>query len=132
MERLSQPLPYSFRVRENFQLSHFSSMTKVHDRGCIFMLYDLYSFTFYEWHIVPRRVFPSCILYCDVLGAIFSIDFGHSICGLWGMPHDLWCASLAPNFNFMIPSCRMIVAANKWLKRHLLHFFLRQAGDTLH
>lgn len=113
MERLSQPLPYSFEVRENFQLSHFSSMKKLHGRGCIFMIHDLYSFIFYELHIVPRRVFPSFILYCDVLEAICSIYVSHSICGLWRMPHDFWCAPLAPSCTFMIPSCRMIVEEKK-------------------
>lgn len=131
MERLSQPLPYSLRVRESFQLSHFNSMTKVHSREGTFLRYDLYSFTLYEQHVVPRRVIPSCIWYCDVLEAIFSIDDGHAIGGLCGRPHASWCAPLAPHVTFMIISCRMIVAANKWLKGHLLLFFLKQEGDTL-
>ena len=131
MERLSQPLPYSLRVRENIQLSHFSSMTKEHNRGFIFMIHDLYSFIFDELHILPRSVFTSCILCCDILEAICSIDVGHFFCVLWRMPHDFRCAPLAPNFNFMISSCRMILAANKWLKRHLLHILLRQARNAL-
>ena len=125
MDRLAQPLPYSLEERENLQLSHFSSMTKVHDRGCTFMHYDLYSFNFYERHIVSRGIIPYFIFYCDVLEAIWNINVGHSIGGLWEMPHDSWCAPLAPNSTFMITSCRMIMAEKKWLKRHLLYLALR-------
>ena len=59
------------------------------------MHYDLYYFTFCEDHIVARRIIPSCILYCDLIEAICSIDVGHSVGGLWEMPHDPWCAPLA-------------------------------------
>ena len=79
--------------------------------------------------------FMSSILYQGgyflVIEAICSIDVGNFICGLWGMPHDFWCAPLAPNVTFMISSCRMIVAEKKWLKIHLLPSILRQANDAL-
>ena len=48
IERMSQPLPYSLEVRENFQLSHFSSWSQVHGGECIIAHYVLYFFTLYE------------------------------------------------------------------------------------
>ena len=51
------------------------------------------------------------------------------VCG--GKPHGFWCAPLAPKYAFMITSCRMNVAVNKWLQRHLLLSILRQANDAL-
>ena len=125
MERFAQPLPYSLRVRENFQLSHFNSRTKVHGGEGTILHYSLYLFTFYEQHVILRRVIPSYALYYDVFEAKFSIKIGYPIGGLWGKPHDSRCASLAPHFTFMIVSCRMIVAEKKWLGGHLLLFFLR-------
>ena len=107
-------------------------MTGVHSREGTFMHYDLYPFIFYEKNFVPRRIIPSYILYYDVLEANCSIEVGYSIGGLWGKPHDSWCAPLAAHFTFMILSCRMIVEENKWLGGHLLFFFLRQARDALH
>ena len=118
IERMSQPLPYSLEVRENFQLSHFSSRSQVHGGECIIPHYVLYFFTLYEQHVVPRRIIPSCILYDDVLEAICSIEIGYLIGGLWGKPHDCWCAPLTPFCTFMLISCKMIAVAKKWLKRH--------------
>ena len=48
LERISQPLPYSLEVRENFRLSHFSSRFQVHGREGIISHYVLYFFTLYE------------------------------------------------------------------------------------
>ena len=63
MERMSHPPSYSLGVREHFRLSHFSSSLRVHSGGCTISLYDLYFLSFYEHHIVPRRITPSLILY---------------------------------------------------------------------
>ena len=125
MDRLSQPLPYSWRVRENVELRHFSSMNKVHSRRGTFLHYDLYFFTLHEHHVVPRMIIPSFILYYDVIRANCSIEIGYYFGGLWGKPHDTWCAPLAPHFTFMILPCRMIVAEKKWLEKHLFLFYLR-------
>lgn len=57
--------------------------------------------------------------------AILLVDCG-------GKPQDFRCAPLAPNYIFMISSCRMNVAEKKWLKGHLLYYILRQANDALH
>ena len=92
----------------------------------------MYFLSFYEKHIVPRRIIPSWILYNDVLEAFCSIDIGYLIGGLWGKPHDFWCAPLTPFCTFMLISCKMIVAANKWLEKHLFLFDLMQARDALH
>ena len=100
-------------------------MTKVHSREGTFLHYDLYSFTLYEQHVVIRRVIPYYTLYYDLLEAKRSIEIGYPIGGLWGKPHDSWCAPLTPHFTFMILSCRMIVAAKKWLEGHLLFLDLR-------
>ena len=131
IERISQSLPYSLEVRENFQLSHFSSSSQVHGGECIIPQYVFYLFTLYEQHVVPRRIIPSCILYDDVLEAICSIDIGYLISGLWGKPHDFWCAPLTPLCTFMFLSCKMIVVEKKWLGNHLLLFDLMQAKDAL-
>jgi len=88
MARSSQPLPYSLRVRENFQLSHFSSRIEVHGREGTHLHYDLHLFTLYEKHVVLRMIIPSYNLYYDVLEANCSIEIGYSIGGLWGKPHD--------------------------------------------
>ena len=106
-------------------------MSQVHGREGIISHYVLYFFTLYEQHVVPRRIIPSYILYDDLLEANYIIEVGYCTGGLWGKPHDPWCAPLAPHFTFMILCCRMIVVANKWLKGHLLFFFLRQARDAL-
>ena len=120
IERMSQPLPYSLEVRVTFWLSHFSSRSQVHDGGCTISLYVLYLFSLYEEHIVRRRITPYFILYHDVLEAICSIEIGYLIGGLWGKPHDFWCAPLTPICTFMLLSCKMIVEANKWMEKHLL------------
>ena len=109
MERMSQPPSYSWRVREHFLLSHFNSSLLLHDGECTIPPYFLYFLSFYEQHIVPRRIIPSCILYHEVLGAIFNIDIGYFIGGLWGKPCNSWCAPLAPNYTFMFMTCKMIV-----------------------
>ena len=124
IERMLQPPSYSLGVREHFQLSHFSSRPKVHDGECTISPYVWYFLSFYEKHIVPRRIIHSCILYNDVLGAICSIEIGYLIGGLWGKPHDFWCAPLTPFCTFMFISCKMIVAGNKWLVKHLSFFIL--------
>ena len=124
MERMSQPPSYSLGVREHFQLSHFSSRPQVHNGECTISPYVLYFLYFYEKHIVPRRIVPSCIFYNDVLEAIFSIQIGYIIGGLWGKPHDFWCAPLTPFYTFMFISGKMIVAANKWLEEHFFLFDL--------
>ena len=59
MERRSHPPSYSWRVREHFQLSHFSSSLLVHDGECTIPPYVLYFLSFYEQHIVPKRIIPS-------------------------------------------------------------------------
>ena len=115
IERMSQTLPYSLKVSENFWLSHFSSRSQVHGGEGIIPHYVLYFFTSYEKHVVPRRIIPSCILYDDVIEATCSIEVGYFISGLWGKPHDFWCAPLTPHCTFMFLSYRMIVAAKKWL-----------------
>ena len=97
-------------MRENFHLSHFSSRTKVHGGKGTILHYDLYLFTFYEKRVVLRRVIPSYTLYYDVLEAKCSIDIGYYFGGLWGKPHDSWCAPLTPHCIFMIPSYGMNVA----------------------
>ena len=97
-------------------------MTKVHSREGTLLHYDLYSFTLCEQHVVPRRIIPSCILYHDVLEAIFSIEIGCLIGGLSGKPHDSWCAPSAPNCTFIFLSCKIIVEENKWLEEHLFLF----------
>ena len=96
------------------------------------MHYDLHFFTLYEQHIVPRRVIPSCILYDDVLAATCSIDFGYLLGGLWGKPHDSWCAPLAPYFNFIFSSYGIAMVEKKWLEKHLLFLILMQAKGALH
>ena len=112
-------------------MSHFSSSLRVHNGGCTNLLYVLYFLSFYEQHIVPRRIIPSCILYNDVLEAICNIEIGYLIGGLWERPHDSWCAPLAPNCTFMFMFCKMIVATYKWLEEHFLSFDLIQARDAL-
>ena len=89
------------------------------------MHYDLYFFTSYEQHVVPRRIIPYFMLYYDVLEANCSIEVGYSIGGLWGKPQDSWCETLTPHFTFMILYYRMIVVEKKWLEGHLLFFDLR-------
>ena len=124
MERMSQPPSYSLGVRDHFQLSHFSSSLRVHNGECTISPYVLYFLSFYEQHIVPRRIIPSYILYNDVLEAICSIDIGYLTGGLWGKPHDFWCAPLTPLCTFMFIYCKMIVGENKWLEKHLFLFYL--------
>ena len=124
MVRMSQPPSHSLRVRELLQLIHFSSSLRVHNGGCTISLYVLYFLSSYEQHIVPRRIISPCILYDNVLEAIFRIEIGYLIGGLWGEPHDFWCSPLIPLCTFMFTSCRMIVAAKKWLGEHLFLFDL--------
>ena len=95
------------------------------------MHYNLYSFNFYGKNVVLRRVIPSYALYYDVLEAKCSIDIGYLIGGLWGKPHDSWCAPLTPHCTFMFISYRMIVVGKKWLGEHLLLLVLMQARDAL-
>ena len=76
IERMSQPLSYSWGVREHFQLSHFSSRSQVHGRGGINSHYVLYLFILYDQHVVPRRIVPYSILYDDVLRATCGIEIG--------------------------------------------------------
>ena len=85
----------------------------------------------FEQHDVSRRIISSCILFDDVLAATCSIDFVYLSGGLWGKPHDSWCAPLTPHCIFMFPSYEMTVVANKWLVTHLLFFVLRQAWNAL-
>ena len=122
---LAQPLPYSLAARENFHFSHFRSMTEVHDEGgkifisILHFLVYMSSISYQEgsfllaYYIVmylrPLAVFMMAILFVD--------------CG--GKTHGFHCASLAPNYAFVISFCKMDVAANKWMKRHLLHYVLR-------
>ena len=122
IERIAQPPSYSLGVMELFQLSHFSSRPQVHSREGIISHCALYFFTLYEQHIVPRGNIPSFILY-DVLVATCSIYFGYLNGGLWGKPHDSWCAPLTPHCTFIFTSYGMTVAEKKWLGKHLLFFF---------
>ena len=131
IERMSQLPSYSLGVRENFQLSHFSSRPQVHSGGDIISCFVLYLFPLFEQHDVTRRIIYSCILYDDVLVTTCSIDFGYLFYGLWGKPHDSWCAPLTPHCTFMILSYGMIVEEKKWLEGNLLFFVLRQARDAL-
>ena len=73
----------------------------------------------------------SYILYNDVLAATYNIDFGYPFDGLWGKPHDSWCAPLTPYCNFMFPSYEMTVAENKWLVKNFLFHILMQEKDAL-
>ena len=100
-------------------------MTKVHSREGKFLHYDLHLFILYEQHVVLRRVIYYYTLYYDVLEEKCSIDIGYPIGGLWGKPHDSWCAPLTAHFIFIILSYNMIVATKKWLERHVLLFVLR-------
>ena len=88
MKRRSQPLPYSLEVREDFQLSHFSSRSQVHDGGGIISYFVFNFFSLFEQHDITRILISSCILYDDVLAATCNIDFGYPFDGLWGKPHD--------------------------------------------
>ena len=124
MDRMSQPPSYSLGVREHYQLSHFISSLRVHNGECTISPYVLYFLSFYEQHIIPRKIIPSCTLYKDVLEAICSIEIGYLIGGLWGKPHDFWCPPLTPFCTFMLIFFKMIVEANKWLEKILLLFGL--------
>ena len=95
------------------------------------MYYDLSFFTLYDRHVVLRRTIPSHFLYYDVLGPICSTKIGYLMGGLWGKPHDSWCAPLTPHCIFIFPSYEMIVAETKWLERHLLFSGLMQARTAL-
>ena len=131
MERMSHPPSYSLGVRENFQLSHFSSRPQVHNGGGIISCFVLYFFPLFEQHDVTRRDISFCILYDDVLVATCSTDFGYLFYELWRKPYVSWCAPMTPYCNFMFSSYEMTVAANKWLVKHLLFLILMQAKDAL-
>ena len=98
MVRISHPPSYSLGVREHFQLSHFSSSPQVHNGGCTFMHYDLYSFTFCEQHIVPRRIIPFfnfIVMYLRPFAALMLAIIlvvcgrGHMILGVHHWHHTL-------------------------------------------
>ena len=69
--------------------------------------------------------------YYDVLVAHCSNGSGYFYDGLWGKPHNYWCAPLEPICTFMFSPYEMFVTEKKWLGKHLLFLVLMQAGGSL-
>ena len=59
------------------------------------------------------------------IGAIKSVEHGHSLGGFRDITYHLGCNPLAPNITHFLQECEKTMAANKWWGNHLLYHVLR-------
>ena len=117
LEELSQPLPFSLRMRGSPSMRYFTILFKVNGKGCVYVHHDSLTIYFYSLaiHVQVISLRGGTLSYSlhGLPGAISNDEDGHSLGDMGEMISYSGCAQFSPHIIHLLQACERTRAKRK-------------------